>query len=95
MGEEEFEYVEVTKRSIIKFGGSRAITLPKKWIDFLERVRKRRIDEIYTLMDEVVIIAPEERVEEFKEFLKVWSRLTPEERKALLKLAESMMSSPS
>lgn len=88
---EEDDYIIAKRRVIFPIGGSKAITLPMDWVKYIERLEKKQLNEIYTLMDEIVVVAPEERVEEFKEFLTVWSRLTPKDKETLMNLGRQQI----
>lgn len=79
-------HVVVKQQAIIPLGGSRVISLPRDWIKFIERQEKRRFSNIYTLMDEILIVSPEGYVKEYTNFLNMWSRLTPGQKRLLIKL---------
>lgn len=92
MAEGKPEEVHVLEeiRKLIKLGDySKAITLPRKWVLFKEWLRKEKLNEAALLADDMIIIVPTEEKEEYKKFLEVWSKLTPGERKMLLKLAKA------
>lgn len=83
---EKDSYIIARRQAIIPLGGSRVISLPRDWIKFIERNEKRRFSNIYTLMDEILIVAPEGYVKEYTNFLNMWSRLTPGQKRLLIKL---------
>ena len=88
---EEDNYIIATLRSVISLGGSKVISLPMDWVKFVERLEKKKLNEVYALMDEVIVVTPEELVDEFKEFLNVWSRLTLKEKEALMNLGRQQI----
>lgn len=83
---EEEDYIVPERRDLFPIGGSQAITLPRDWIKFIERLEKKRLDGLYILADGVIVLAPEEHVEEFRMFLEMWSALTSNQKKLLIKL---------
>jgi len=45
-------------RKVIKVGSSRAVTLPKDWLEYCERKLGRPVEEVLIEVDEVLKIAP-------------------------------------
>jgi hypothetical protein len=45
-------------RKVIKVGSSKAVTLPKDWIEYHEKKLRRPIEEVLVEVDEVLKIAP-------------------------------------
>ncbi|HDN17488.1 MAG TPA: hypothetical protein ENF41_00335 [Candidatus Bathyarchaeota archaeon] len=78
-------HVKVKKRKIFTLGRhSKVVTLPPDWVKFMEWIRDKKLDEVYTIMDEVVVVVPPEKRKEWEEFLRTWSKLSEIEKKKIL-----------
>jgi len=68
------EYIKTSERRIFEVGGSKAITLPKDWVKFQEWLRKKRLTEVYCVMNNVIILAPPEMKDEITQLLERYER---------------------
>jgi len=63
---EEREVVEkgiiISKRKVIDLGGSKAVTLPAKWLD-IQKWRGKEVDELVSVADDLVLLVPPEKKE--------------------------------
>lgn len=85
-------------RKLIKLGGSQVVTLPMEWVKAKESLKKKKLTGVYTLysyslVNNILLVALEEDVEEAKEFLRGWDilnnildTLTPSRKKLIIKL---------
>jgi len=64
----------VTKRKVITVGKSKAVTLPKKWLEF-QRWLGREITEVAVLGNDLVVIAPSDKVEKAKKVLEALEKV--------------------
>jgi len=68
------EYIKTSERRIFEVGGSKAITLPRDWVKFQEWLRKKRLTEVYCVMNNVIILAPPEMKDEVTQLLERYER---------------------
>ncbi len=79
-------------RKLQTLGGSRAMTLPMKWVKTMESLKEEKLTDVhvihsYPLTNHVLLVAPEERVEEYKEILHawdIWNTLSPKKKEAII-----------
>lgn len=69
MTEEVEEGLITTKRKIIKVGDSKAVTLPKKWLDF-HKYKGEEINEVSSLANDIVMVVPKGKEKKAKKILK-------------------------
>jgi len=69
MADEIEEGLISSKRKIIKVGDSKAVTIPKKWLDF-HKYKGEEINEVSSLANDLVILVPEGKEEKAKKMLK-------------------------
>ena len=63
------EKIKDSERKLFDIGGSKAITLPRDWIKFVEWLRKKELSEVYCAMDDIIVLAPPEKKAEVKKLL--------------------------
>jgi len=69
--EETKPFIIDEERKLIKLGKhSKAVTLPKRWIEFQEWMKGKTLSEVYIAMDHFIVIAPPEEREEARKMLK-------------------------
>jgi len=69
MSEKVEEGVISSKRKIIEVGDSKAVTLPKKWLDF-HKYKGEEINEVSSLANDIVMVVPEGKEKKAKRILK-------------------------
>lgn len=47
-----------------KQGGSKTITIPKRWLDIMEYIKGEKIDEVHLIADGILVVAPDEETAE-------------------------------
>lgn len=57
-------------RKVINLGGSKAVTLPKEWVK-IQKWLGRDVAELASVANEVVVLAPPEKVEKAKRILRM------------------------
>jgi len=56
-------------RRVLEIGGSKAITLPKKWVD-IQKWLGKEVTELVSLANDVIILVAPDQAEKAKEILK-------------------------
>jgi len=56
-------------RKILKIGGSKAITLPKEWLD-IQRWLGKEVSELASVGNEVVVLVPPDKIDKALKILK-------------------------
>jgi len=61
---EEREVIEkgiiISRRKVIDLGGSKAVTLPAKWLD-IQRWLGKEVDEFVSVADNLILLVPPEK----------------------------------
>lgn len=59
----------ISRRRVIELGGSKAVTLPSRWLD-IQKWLGREFDELVSVADNLIVLAPPEERERAIELLK-------------------------
>lgn len=59
----------VSKRRVLEIGGSKAVTLPKKWVD-IQKWLGKEVTELVSLANECVVLVPPGQEEKAKQILR-------------------------
>jgi len=70
MTEEEIEEgLIISRRKVLPVGGSKAVTLSKKWLD-IQKWLGREVTELVSVANDAVVLVPPEKEEKAKRILK-------------------------
>jgi len=58
-----------SSRRVIEVGDSKAVTLPKKWLDF-HKYKGEEINEVSSLANDIVMVVPEGKEEKAEKILR-------------------------
>lgn len=58
----------ISKRRILEIGGSKAVTLPRKWVD-IQKWLGKEVSELVSLANEAIILVPPGQEEKAKQIL--------------------------
>jgi len=76
MGEKIEEGLIISRRRVVPIGGSKGVTLSKKWLD-IQKWLGREVTELVSVANDAIVLVPPEKEEKAKRILKM---LEDEER---------------
>ena len=65
------EGMVISRRRVLPVGGSRAVTLSKKWLD-IQKWLGKEVDEVISVANSIVILVDPEMKDEAISFLREW-----------------------
>ena len=69
--EEVQEGLIISRRKVLPIGGSKAVTLSKKWLD-IQRWLGREVDELISVSNSIIILVDPEKKDEAVRFIRLW-----------------------
>jgi len=73
MGEKSEKIEEgliISRRRVVPIGGSKGVTLSKKWLD-IQKWLGREVTELVSIANEAIVLVPPEKEEKAKKILKM------------------------
>jgi len=68
------EGLVISTRAVYDFGpGSKGVTLSKKWLD-IQKWLGKDVDELVSVADSIVVLAPPEKRQDIIAFIKAWEK---------------------